>query len=337
MLGEDVARAPHARVHEGAWLVAFGVLVLNDHALKGAGVLPGAVTGKLSDFAGLFVAPVMLSAACALLGLRGPRVRALCSGAVALVFTAIKLSPVAARALAALLTACGVPSRFWSDPWDLVALVVLPLAWRTAAVVERRLAEPRRWLHRVAVALGAFGCVATSYHLGDHYKTSAYLVNLSDRVATVQVLRATAPLDCGALEAAASVADYAGEFCTSLVAGEVIPLDGDFERALVDTALPEPDPPCDAVVLRSEQLPDTLFYWQTTRNVEIRDQNPVDDTRTRQALVDAKEAVTLEEAGGHVAVTGTSQVRKGSLGRTLPPSTCEALPTFNQYAEAREP
>jgi hypothetical protein len=269
--------------------------------------------------------------------MRGPRVRALCLATVALGFAAIKLSPAAARALEALLAACGVPSRFWSDPWDLVALAVLPLAWRTAAVVEEQLAEPGRWVHRAAVAAGAFGCVATSYHLSANYRTSAYLANLSDRSATVQVLRVTTPLDCSALEATASVAEYAGEYCTTLVAGGVVPLDRDFENTTVPAALPEPDPPCDAVVLRSEQLPDTLFYWQTTRNVEIRGENPAHDTRTRQAIIDAKEAVTLEEGGGNVVVTGTSQIRKGSLGRSVPASACEDLPTFDQHAEARSP
>ena len=34
-------------------LVAAGVLALNDHVLKGAGLVPTAVTGKLSDVAGL--------------------------------------------------------------------------------------------------------------------------------------------------------------------------------------------------------------------------------------------------------------------------------------------
>lgn len=50
-------------------LVAVGVLLLNDHVLKGAGVLPGVVTGKLSDVAGLFFFPVLLMT-CVRLGWR---------------------------------------------------------------------------------------------------------------------------------------------------------------------------------------------------------------------------------------------------------------------------
>src|SRR5262245_53546805 len=43
-------------------LAAVGVLALNAHLLKGSGVLPGALTGKLSDFAGLFFFPLLLAA-----------------------------------------------------------------------------------------------------------------------------------------------------------------------------------------------------------------------------------------------------------------------------------
>ena len=41
----------------GFW-AALALLVLNDHLAKGAGVLSGWLTGKLSDFAFLIVAPL---------------------------------------------------------------------------------------------------------------------------------------------------------------------------------------------------------------------------------------------------------------------------------------
>jgi hypothetical protein len=44
-----------------SWIAALALLVLNDHVLKHAGVLPGWLTGKLSDFAGLYVAPALLA------------------------------------------------------------------------------------------------------------------------------------------------------------------------------------------------------------------------------------------------------------------------------------
>ncbi|MCZ7683483.1 MAG: hypothetical protein M5U28_33725 [Sandaracinaceae bacterium] len=56
------------------WWASLALLVANDHWLKGADLLPGWLTGKLSDLAGLIVAPVLLSA---LLRARGPRMRGL--------------------------------------------------------------------------------------------------------------------------------------------------------------------------------------------------------------------------------------------------------------------
>src|SRR5262245_45585924 len=41
-------------------VAAILLMVLNDHVLKGSGLLPGLVTGKLSDFAFLFFAPIVL-------------------------------------------------------------------------------------------------------------------------------------------------------------------------------------------------------------------------------------------------------------------------------------
>jgi len=70
------------------WWVALAVLVVNDHVLKGAGLLPGWLTGKLSDFAGLVVAPVVVSTIA-----RAQRsaARAACFCLVAILFGATKL------------------------------------------------------------------------------------------------------------------------------------------------------------------------------------------------------------------------------------------------------
>jgi hypothetical protein len=46
--------------HPLFWSALVGLLV-NDHVLKPAHVLPGWVVGKLSDFVGMLVAPVVLT------------------------------------------------------------------------------------------------------------------------------------------------------------------------------------------------------------------------------------------------------------------------------------
>jgi hypothetical protein len=111
-------------------LAAVGLLALNDHVLKGARVLPGAVTGKLSDFAGLFFFPLLLAA-----GVRGASLvvrrrhvadrRSLAAAAAiatALGFAAVKLVPAVNA----------IVGRTWGhmvmDPTDLIALPMVGLA-----------------------------------------------------------------------------------------------------------------------------------------------------------------------------------------------------------------
>jgi hypothetical protein len=43
-------------------IVALIVLVANDHVLKGSALAPAWLTGKLSDVAGLFLFPILLTA-----------------------------------------------------------------------------------------------------------------------------------------------------------------------------------------------------------------------------------------------------------------------------------
>jgi hypothetical protein len=124
------------------WL-ALLLLVLNDHVLKAAA--PGFITGKLSDVAGLAVAPVLAVSLGELFGLsqtdRQSRIRQLAFWAVAtaLGFSAIQLCEPAARVYSLVLGAVqSLPRRLvassasrtfvWAvarhvaDPSDLLAL-----------------------------------------------------------------------------------------------------------------------------------------------------------------------------------------------------------------------
>jgi len=80
------------------WWAALGLLVVNDDMLKGRGIVPGWLTGKLSDFAFLIVAPVLFAAMLPL-ALRGRRV--LATVAVVAVYTAADLSRAASDAIVA--------------------------------------------------------------------------------------------------------------------------------------------------------------------------------------------------------------------------------------------
>jgi hypothetical protein len=122
-------------------LVALVLLALNDHRWKGAGVLPAAVTGKLSDFAGLLFFPLLLTAlgdtlACFAARLTGWRldfslrrwkVVAACV-ATAAVFVPLELSASYGRFYVETLGKIGFPSQTTADLGDLWALLMLPVA-----------------------------------------------------------------------------------------------------------------------------------------------------------------------------------------------------------------
>src|SRR5688500_8931487 len=96
-----LTRMPCSALAHPAWWAALVVLVVNDHLLKGARVLPELLTGKISDYAGLFVASVLLSA---VVGARSARARFVCVALVGGMFGATKLSADAAGVVVAATT-----------------------------------------------------------------------------------------------------------------------------------------------------------------------------------------------------------------------------------------
>ena len=135
-----------------AWLLSLGVLVLNDHVLKAA--LHSPLTGKLSDFAGLVVAPALLAAVLGVRTLRGWWLAHLAVGAV---FTALQLSPAVAGAWSALFAVLGLSWHTVCDPTDLLALPMLVVS----AAGFRRALEPRPLRRGVMLLAGGTGLVAS--------------------------------------------------------------------------------------------------------------------------------------------------------------------------------
>ncbi len=141
-------------------LAALLVLVVNDHVLKGAGVLPGWLTGKLSDVAGLFFFPVLLAHLAGRFAAQRRRVAQLSVLCTGLVFALLKVWPAAAA----------IASRLWGvvvcDSSDLLTLPALVAAY----LYLRRPAAPRvdvagartRWFHRGAVLAAGWASLATS-------------------------------------------------------------------------------------------------------------------------------------------------------------------------------
>lgn len=141
-------------------LLAVGVLLLNDHVLKGSGLLPASITGKLSDVAGLFFFPILLSSAA--LWLTPARRRAgarrlwmvLAVAATGLVFSLLKVSPVFNA------IACEWWGQIVLDPTDLLALPMLGLS---LLFLESRAPEgpAPRWFQALTVLAASAASVAT--------------------------------------------------------------------------------------------------------------------------------------------------------------------------------
>src|SRR5262249_44432256 len=110
---------PRAALAHPLWWASLALLVVNDHVLKGAGILPSQVTGKLSDFAGMIVAPPLLAR---IVGVRSRRGMLACAALVAVVFSALKVCAPLAEAVTAWTGRWGIPCRIWRDPWDLMAV-----------------------------------------------------------------------------------------------------------------------------------------------------------------------------------------------------------------------
>ncbi len=153
----------------GTWWAALAILIANDHLFKAAaGGLPtaGFVTGKLSDLAGLVVAPALLAT---LLRVRSRRGLFGSHLAVAVVFAAINLSTTAAAAWTAWLGLFGLAWAITVDPTDLLTLPALGLGWVALLPAMRRnnptpvpAPIPRRLAQTVAICAGTAACVATS-------------------------------------------------------------------------------------------------------------------------------------------------------------------------------
>ncbi|UBU13618.1 hypothetical protein [Nonomuraea gerenzanensis] len=128
------------------------VLLVNDHLLKQA--WPGLLTGKLSDVAGLVVAPALLAL---LFWRRADLVATVLTGAL---YTLVKSTETGAEVASHAWTLVAGPSRVLADPTDLLALPALALAWWVRRRTLRRPASAR-WRIVVTMPLAVLAVTAT--------------------------------------------------------------------------------------------------------------------------------------------------------------------------------
>ncbi|MEV1318192.1 hypothetical protein AB0J14_19165 [Micromonospora arborensis] len=121
-----------------ATLFALVLLLVNDHVLKAAH--PGVVTGKLSDVAGLVLAPPLVAVLLTLLVPRLPARAAALAGLVAVGagFALVKSSGYAAELASSAWTVLAGPSLVRADRTDLLTLPALGLAWWSWTRSRRR-------------------------------------------------------------------------------------------------------------------------------------------------------------------------------------------------------
>lgn len=267
---DDVRQLEPARaLFHPAWLGALALLVVNDHVLKSALDAPW-LTGKLSDFAGLLVAPVLVAAI-----FRVRRMRGLVASAtvVAGLFAAINLSPALAASWDQLMGTLGIGWVTYSDPTDCVALIVAPTG---IAMFQPWMKTPLRIPHRrpVAYALamsGAIACLATSPPPGEfepvpvEFQSRLALLNRTNELQVLRIrnLASDLNIDCD------RVAEAPAEYLTAEAFGDAVRWElfsgqqlglGINAQTGRPMALGEDD--CRATRISLETAPDIVVFWR---------------------------------------------------------------------------
>ncbi|MER7443161.1 hypothetical protein [Micromonospora avicenniae] len=158
------------------------LLLVNDRLLKVE--FPGPVTGKLSDVAGLVVAPPLTAVLLTLLAPRLPARTAvgLGLGLVGAVFTLVKSDAGAAAAASAIWSVVSGPSLIRADLTDLLALpalAVAALSWIGARRERVRLRTARMVRLLVLLPAATFAAAATS---AIHYPDAVRVAVVEDRL-----------------------------------------------------------------------------------------------------------------------------------------------------------
>lgn len=336
----------HRPLRHPLFVSSLALLVVNDHLLKGSGA-PSWLTGKLSDFAGLVVAPVLLHAAW--VGARrrwegrAPRGEgagrsgtswhsaAIAMALVTLGFVATELWQPAADVVARALGLLGVPSRLWADPTDLLALAVLPVTWQvlrgSATPHEPASTAWSRASSRTLFAMGVLACVATSPRPAT-WSTSAYLLNGTDAALDVRLRWASVSLSCSEVGTRTLSTIVAPEVLTRgttfrVAPGATIPLD-DWAalaaRGEVDAGFGAPRPPssfgegCVIGLVATDGLPDTLVLWPTETIL----------------------AVPTTQSAGELPATGRVELTSAAVGLELSTSSDLRAEAYDARTMPRE-
>lgn len=251
----------HALSHP-LWWFALVVLMVNDHMLKYS-TFAGTLTGKMSDVAGLIVAPVLLATLLRVRSARGLILSGLATGAV---FSAINVSVEFAAIFDAWVSHI-VPFRTTTDPTDLLALAAIPLGLRVfwSTMTRARVSLPA--LRFAGVGIGGLACMATSPppcedcepEWEPQFTSQISILNRSNELHVLRIrqLEPNITLDC----------DIVRENPTAYLRSEYF---GATTRWLLQSAQEIPvqlqefgNAGCTAAMVESDTLPDILVFWDS--------------------------------------------------------------------------
>ncbi len=246
------------------WIFALLVLVVNDHFLKAA--FANTLSGKLSDFAGLFLAPLLLAAIVNVKTKKGFWLSGL---SVALVFSAINLSPPMAAIWDSCLSLIS-PHSTTVDPTDLIALVMIPLGIVLFTNVEKR--EEKKSLSYGLMALGILASIASTNPPEEEFVlTQSSIVSIYNQsnelhIVRIRPLEGRFSIDCKTISTSPEKyldSSFFGEPVEWLVqSGQQIPIE---TNNRINGQSPEE---CDAALIESETLPDVIVFW--TNELEVK-------------------------------------------------------------------
>lgn len=255
------------------WWFALCLLVVNDFVLKSSS-FAGLLTGKLSDFAGLLIFPLFVATILGVSGRRAWLAVHLVSGAL---FSSLKLIPAFSEFITQTAALVGLPFYAVCDPWDLVALIVLPGSYYIYPRLKPMVAPKRRaLLTSIGVLFAGFATVATgatpvprtlSAHSANLMLSDLTFINMTGGSINVQVEDlSNAPADCSTL----STTELRKDMFLSLGTWELPNGEGVSALPISSTASSDR---CKVALLTVDEAETILLYWNTfevpTREVPV--------------------------------------------------------------------
>ncbi|MES0490410.1 MAG: hypothetical protein ABUK01_10485 [Leptospirales bacterium] len=150
----------HISILKPSIFLALFIMILNDHFLKHSELLPGVVTGKISDLAFLYFAPI---SAAWLFKVKKVRGLVLTLFVFATGFVFLNTSVPFSLFIEKLFFSFGFPTRLWPDATDLLALLVIPFSVKACFTNgEFNFSRRRNLAKYTLVSVSILACLYTS-------------------------------------------------------------------------------------------------------------------------------------------------------------------------------